>query len=1285
MNENLSIMSLEINGQRHMLEVGQLYLFGKLLPPNDTKFVFNIENEDVDEKHCCVGVFAQEDVYVYDLFSSQGTYLNGKRLRPFTKVSVKTGDEVRLGRFQCLRFHNDEQMENSHDSSGFGDNNKNTSDIIASSPETTTHRDSRVKRLNNNSSDNFLMPAIPSSSSKAQAAKSQSSRLSNSFVVPETEAALSNSRRSSIGFNTSNRGRSSDSFMIPETQYCGGRASLASNLSIAESTTSEGDKTRLDNSTGDDDFCIPETQEVLSSQRPRPYMDKMKPLEEKSVDLNDSDDEGINGSFGAANGSSGSQFRISTQDYNEGFGEEDNSLMQSQVIPLIRHNTVLLNSSVAPARQEPSPNKEPTEDDNEVANINSFAAQNPPPNPQVNDDLNCSTPDLFDCQALEAIANENNAVVTDLADAAVNLFENDPPPAGLDDEEDYLATQMFPASNTSSNNTNSGLDKNKTSKDKNIFESKEDEPFLTLSDKENMHPDKLDPVSDLPPTQLFASNDAMSEHSSTSTSSSRKSNATKSEEKHKRVPTSNTSQKQIEEDLLAEPTVNVMGDEEDDILTQAFVPPPPKSTSSRASSVKSVNHCFNSTLLEDKAVAKNPASFFAEMETSPKGLDKTIATSNVFKMPEKNFSTIKKTSSAASTTSTESDMDLLMCTPQLIKDHIPFSKADDLRKNMLAVKNKNLFGDDDDDDEDDKSEDCENDKCLVQLINVPKNTNDFDKLLPHLKQEASNGIKNEPKITKEQKAAIEARKEYKFNTSFGEEPNAKKDRKSTSSSSTLSRDQRHAARDREKQDRRKTVNEVKTKESSSRQKKKEPLPAEFSKEDKSKEIKEKVEENETSSSSSKTIKRGRPKKNDEKKEKKASSKRLTRSVQDKDSGKDEDEITTVKQAKQRQQKEKESEETEKVRPPRRNTRQQSSEKPPPKETKDPPKRNTRLKSRETQSSKDSITTTDDMDLMSTQTFVHNTRTRTRSRSQQSEERNDATKKASNSSTSSSTLPNSLNSSATTLNRSSSRLNSSITNSIEKKIPTSASAAVRKRKSETPAPQQIEEKKRLKRINSHDSTTSTASSSASGLSARPLISITMVEPERFNELQTKSRGLWAVAKDPKDSEVLVMDKTFRTFKFLLAMARGIPIVTSQWLEDINSAKSLKKVPPLSNYILNDPGFEKKHKFSLASSLQLAKENKKGLFYGYEFVMTTNIKPVPTELQAIIEIAGGIVHAKGTPAPKDNQKLYLISCNDDRKDWHKVRRINKNITIITTEAIMSSIMRQNCTPLSNHVLV
>lgn len=123
-------------------------------------------------------------------------------------------------------------------------------------------------------------------------------------------------------------------------------------------------------------------------------------------------------------------------------------------------------------------------------------------------------------------------------------------------------------------------------------------------------------------------------------------------------------------------------------------------------------------------------------------------------------------------------------------------------------------------------------------------------------------------------------------------------------------------------------------------------------------------------------------------------------------------------------------------------------------------------------------------------------------------------------------------------------------------------------------------------------------------------MTMVDHELFKGLAENSKGIWHLTKDPAESEILVMDKAFRTFKFLLAMARGIPIVTSEYLKKLNQAQSLRKVK-ITDYLFKDEAFEKKHKCSLIESQQKAKKHK--LFKNYEFVMTANILPNPKEIK------------------------------------------------------------------------
>ena len=50
----------------------------------------------MDQKHCILEVGVR-DVYIFDLFSSKGTYLNNERLKPLERLQLKNGDEFKVG------------------------------------------------------------------------------------------------------------------------------------------------------------------------------------------------------------------------------------------------------------------------------------------------------------------------------------------------------------------------------------------------------------------------------------------------------------------------------------------------------------------------------------------------------------------------------------------------------------------------------------------------------------------------------------------------------------------------------------------------------------------------------------------------------------------------------------------------------------------------------------------------------------------------------------------------------------------------------------------------------------------------------------------------------------------------------------------------------------------------------------------------------------------------------------------------------------------------------------
>lgn len=96
------------------------------------------------------------------------------------------------------------------------------------------------------------------------------------------------------------------------------------------------------------------------------------------------------------------------------------------------------------------------------------------------------------------------------------------------------------------------------------------------------------------------------------------------------------------------------------------------------------------------------------------------------------------------------------------------------------------------------------------------------------------------------------------------------------------------------------------------------------------------------------------------------------------------------------------------------------------------------------------------------------------------------------------------------------------------------------------------------------------------------------------------------EDLAKCNVLVTDKVRRTYKFLCALAQGIPIVTIDWLRDSESAAQFLD---WKGYILKDPAAEAKFGFRLRKSLDKAKEKK--LLDEYTIILTPNIAPPPIQ--------------------------------------------------------------------------
>lgn len=92
-------------------------------------------------------------------------------------------------------------------------------------------------------------------------------------------------------------------------------------------------------------------------------------------------------------------------------------------------------------------------------------------------------------------------------------------------------------------------------------------------------------------------------------------------------------------------------------------------------------------------------------------------------------------------------------------------------------------------------------------------------------------------------------------------------------------------------------------------------------------------------------------------------------------------------------------------------------------------------------------------------------------------------------------------------------------------------------------------------------------------------------------------------------MLVSNKVYRTYKFLSAIALGMPIISEEWLSEM---KKRQHYVAYDDFCLRDKVSENRFKFDLKKSLAAARV--KLLFANYSILVTANTRPPPTELES-----------------------------------------------------------------------
>lgn len=95
----------------------------------------------------------------------------------------------------------------------------------------------------------------------------------------------------------------------------------------------------------------------------------------------------------------------------------------------------------------------------------------------------------------------------------------------------------------------------------------------------------------------------------------------------------------------------------------------------------------------------------------------------------------------------------------------------------------------------------------------------------------------------------------------------------------------------------------------------------------------------------------------------------------------------------------------------------------------------------------------------------------------------------------------------------------------------------------------------------------------------------------------------------DCNVLVSKKAHTTYKFLGGIARGIPIISENWLKEMQKNGQFMW---FDDFVLRDIEFEKRNKCVLSETLAAAR--KQPLYQNYSILVTANTVPRPEELSS-----------------------------------------------------------------------
>ncbi|XP_037024514.1 mediator of DNA damage checkpoint protein 1 [Bradysia coprophila] len=187
-----------------------------------------------------------------------------------------------------------------------------------------------------------------------------------------------------------------------------------------------------------------------------------------------------------------------------------------------------------------------------------------------------------------------------------------------------------------------------------------------------------------------------------------------------------------------------------------------------------------------------------------------------------------------------------------------------------------------------------------------------------------------------------------------------------------------------------------------------------------------------------------------------------------------------------------------------------------------------------------------------------------------------------------------------------------------------------------------------RSNSALGTTSTsiAERRATAYFQRTSVLFTMVDTAKYKTI-LHTYNIF-VADTNEKYDYVITERICRSPKFLSAVVSGKPILSVEWLHELDKQKIW--LDPLS-YLLKDDNGEREFGFNLSATL--LKATNKRLFENYSILVTPHTTISPNLLKDVI-FSGGGKYLKTSLVPRRGDEIICISDGADKKMWPTILR-------------------------------